>query len=318
MNVNQTVIQRFLSLENVNEARKSCIIYVVGVIILIGMCIFNGLLLYGTYHDCDPLTTKLVKKKDQLVPLLVMKIFKNIPGLPGLFIAGVFSGKILKANFAFSLFQNFFLTIPAALSSLSSGLNSLSALVLEDYFKPLFKERLSEKMTGLILRGTVVVLGVLSVALVYVVEQLGSVLQLSMSIPATCVGSLFGIFFIGMFLPWIGKRAALYGALIAAALMIVLVVRAEIDSVRGLIVWETKPTSVDGCMYNFTILEDSKSTSVNATQTSPRHISYLYYLPLGAIITCLSAFILSLIFGFEDTNNVDSRLLAPFMRKYFE
>lgn len=58
------------------------------------MCIYNGLLLYATYHDCDPLTTKLAKAKDQLIPLLVMQILKDVPGLPGLFIAGVFSGKI--------------------------------------------------------------------------------------------------------------------------------------------------------------------------------------------------------------------------------
>lgn len=70
--------------------------YIVGVIILIAMCMYNGLILYGTYHDCDPLTTKLAKKKDQLIPLLVMKILKDIPGLPGLFIAGVFSGNVKK------------------------------------------------------------------------------------------------------------------------------------------------------------------------------------------------------------------------------
>jgi solute carrier family 5 (sodium-coupled monocarboxylate transporter), member 8/12 len=94
-------MQRFLSLKDVKTARKGLKIYVVGLIILTAMCIYNGLLLFGTYHDCDPLTTKLAKKKDQLVPLLVMQILKGIPGLPGFFIAGVFSGEfptqILKA-----------------------------------------------------------------------------------------------------------------------------------------------------------------------------------------------------------------------------
>lgn len=46
-------------------------------------------------------------------------------------------------------------------------------------------------------------------------------------------------------------------------------------------------------------------------------ISYLYYLPMGAIITILSSFIMSFIVGFEDPNNVDPRLLAPCIRKYF-
>jgi len=102
-NTTQSVIQRFLALKDQKAARQSAFYYVVGIVILICMCAYNGLLLYAAYHDCDPLTTKLAKAKDQLVPLLVMKILKDIPGLPGLFIAGVFS---------------------AALSSLSSGLNS--------------------------------------------------------------------------------------------------------------------------------------------------------------------------------------------------
>lgn len=63
------------------------------------MCIYNGLVLYATYYDCDPLTTKLAKAKDQLMPLLVMQIFKDFPGLAGLFIAGVFSGEKKKYFF---------------------------------------------------------------------------------------------------------------------------------------------------------------------------------------------------------------------------
>lgn len=90
------MIQRFLALKNVKTARRGSAIYVIAVSILIMMCIYNGLLLYATYHDCDPLTTKLAKAKDQLVPLLVMQILKDIPGLPGLFIAGVFSGELTK------------------------------------------------------------------------------------------------------------------------------------------------------------------------------------------------------------------------------
>lgn len=100
VNTNQNVIQRFLALRNQKAARRSSITYVVGITILISMCIYNGLLLYATYFDCDPLTTKLAKAKDQLVPLLVMQTLKDLPGLPGLFIAGVFSGmQILSKNF---------------------------------------------------------------------------------------------------------------------------------------------------------------------------------------------------------------------------
>lgn len=85
--LNQNMIQRYLALKDVRTARKGQIIYVIGIIIMICLCCYNGLLLFATYHDCDPLTTKLATAKDQMMPLLVMEILKDLPGLPGLFIA---------------------------------------------------------------------------------------------------------------------------------------------------------------------------------------------------------------------------------------
>lgn len=92
INCGQSGIQRFLALKTEKAAKNCAWIYAFAITVLIAMCMYNGLLLYATFHDCDPLTTKLAKAKDQLVPLLVMKILKDMPGLPGLFIAGVFSG----------------------------------------------------------------------------------------------------------------------------------------------------------------------------------------------------------------------------------
>lgn len=152
---------------------------------MIFMCLYNGYLLYATYYDCDPLTTKLAKAKDQLLPLLVMDILKDYPGLPGFFIAGVFS---------------------AALSSLSTSLNSLSAVVLEDFFKSFSKRPFTERETALIMRGTVFVFGISAVALVYVVEHMGSVLQLSMSVPTVSFGPILGMYILGMFFPWVNSN----------------------------------------------------------------------------------------------------------------
>jgi sodium-coupled monocarboxylate transporter 8/12 len=48
------------------------------------------------------------------MPLYVVDSLKDMPGLPGLFVAGIFSG---------------------SLSTVSSAVNSLAAVTLEDYFK---------------------------------------------------------------------------------------------------------------------------------------------------------------------------------------
>lgn len=57
--VNQSLVQRYLTVKNVGASRRSLWIFIFGLIIVIGLCIFNGLLIFATYHDCDPLTTKV-------------------------------------------------------------------------------------------------------------------------------------------------------------------------------------------------------------------------------------------------------------------
>lgn len=183
--VSQNMIQRYLSLPSLKAGRRAVWIFVFGVIILMFLCSYNGLLMYATYKNCDPLTTKLAKVKDQMLPLFVMETLGELPGLSGLFIAGVFS---------------------AALSSLSTCLNSMSAVVLEDFVKPYVKKPLSEMQVNWVMRSVVVVIGVICVCMVYVVEKMGTVLQLTMSLEAVTNGPLFGIFTIGIFLPWIKAK----------------------------------------------------------------------------------------------------------------
>lgn len=159
----QLSIQRFQSLPTVQAVKRAAIYFTCGIMVLYLFCTYNGLLLYATYWDCDPLTTKLAKERDQLVPLLVMKILGDYPGLTGCFVAGVFS---------------------AAMSSLSTALNSLAAVILEDFILPTsYGKTLSETGTSIIMRGTVIAFGTLAVALVFVVKHLGQVIQLNRSLP---------------------------------------------------------------------------------------------------------------------------------------
>lgn len=174
-----------MSLPSIEAARKASLWNVFGTIFMIASCCVIGLITYAKYHDCDPLTTKLVKAKDQLLPLLVMENMSHIPGFSGLFIAGVFS---------------------ASLSSLSTALNSAAAVILEDFVKPNAENELSERKTALIMRATVFVFGAVSVLLVSVVQKLGGVLQLGISLTSASFGPLFGLFFSGFFLPWIKAK----------------------------------------------------------------------------------------------------------------
>lgn len=114
-----------------------------------------------------------------------MQILGVYPGLAGLFVSGVFS---------------------AALSSLSTGLNSLACVILEDFIKPRTSKSLSEHQTAIILRVIVVVFGIGCIALVFVVEKLGTVLQLATTLGAVTQGPMLGLYTLGTCTPWINAN----------------------------------------------------------------------------------------------------------------
>lgn len=264
---------------------------------MISLCIYNGLLLFAMYHDCDPLTTKLAKAKDQLLPLLAMETLKDYPGLSGLFISGVFS---------------------AALSSASTVLNSMSAVILYDFFNTFRSKPLSKKETEIVMRGTVIIAGILAVLLVYVVENLGAVLQLSMSIPPAIGGPMLGVFIIGIMLPWIGARATLYATICSCFVTFSIIFKAQIEIMSKRFYFPSKPTSVDGCSYNFTSIA-SKFDEVGDDEYQHNqiyHISYLYYILVGSVLVVTLSAVFSLFLGFQDPRSVDRRLIAPFMRRH--
>jgi hypothetical protein len=62
-------------------------------------------------------------------------------------------------------------------SSMSTALNSMAAVVLEDFYKTWFSHQLSPLQTNILMKTVVVVVGAICVGLVFVVEKLGAVLQ---------------------------------------------------------------------------------------------------------------------------------------------
>lgn len=68
------MIQRYLSLPSLKAGVRAVWIFVFGVIVLMMLCSYNGLLMYATYKNCDPLTTKLAKHKGKV---LMQKFFER-------------------------------------------------------------------------------------------------------------------------------------------------------------------------------------------------------------------------------------------------
>ena len=65
-----------------------------GIGVLLLVCVASGFVVYAKYEGCDPISSGLVNKPDQLLPLFVMDTLGSYRGLPGLFVAGIFSGAL--------------------------------------------------------------------------------------------------------------------------------------------------------------------------------------------------------------------------------
>lgn len=136
--------------------------------------------MYARYSTCDPFTSGVIQKSDQLLPYYIMDVASQIPGLSGLFIAGIFC---------------------AALSTLSASLNCLAGTLFEDFIVKITGPISNEKKTAFILKLTVVITGTICTLLVFVFEHLGSILPLVTSFGSVTLGPMLGMFTLGVLFP---------------------------------------------------------------------------------------------------------------------
>ena len=91
---------------------------------------------------------------------------------------------------------------------MASALNSLTAITVKDFINGAFKVELPEQKGAMIGKWISFVFGLLSFALVFVVEQLGGVLQVALSFNGMVGGVTLGLFSLGMFFPWANSKVS--------------------------------------------------------------------------------------------------------------
>lgn len=194
--VNQAQVQRYLSSRTEKEAVMSC--YVVFPCQQIVLCLgcMMGLVMFARYGEDSPLDKGYVKTNDQMVLYFVMDVFRDLPGLPGLFVACLFSG---------------------ALSTISSAFNSLATVTMEDLIKPHFPA-MAESRAILLSKGLALAYGLVCLAMAYIASTMGSVLQAAFSIFGMVGGPLLGLFCLGMFFPWANSIGAVVGLIAGLAM----------------------------------------------------------------------------------------------------
>ncbi|XP_012533313.1 sodium-coupled monocarboxylate transporter 1 [Monomorium pharaonis] len=297
--VHPGTVQRFLSVPREIDAKHGMVITAIGLIIVKLICVFIGLIMFAKYYKCDPFLTKAISRTDQTLPYYVMDVAGHLPGLPGLFVAGLVS---------------------AALATLSANLNTVSGTIYEDFINPRIPDSpKKEAMATNIMKGIVVVTGVISVILVFLVERLGSVFQIGVSMRGVTDGPLLGLFVLGMLVPWANAKGALFGGFIGLINMLWLVGGAQWHTMHDRIKYDSLPTSMDNCPFN---LPNQTFSTNPATQIDSNEkpmilfqISFMYYNIIGAVIVVVVGTIASYVFGM-DLESVDPDHITPMMKRF--
>ncbi|CAK6949751.1 sodium-coupled monocarboxylate transporter 1-like [Scomber scombrus] len=183
--INQAQVQRYISCKNITHARVSAYLSLLGLCSFLVCSVFAGMSLYSVYKNCDPWTAGMVSTPDQLMPYLVMDVLTDCPGLPGLFFAGVYSG---------------------SLSTVSSSINAMAAVTLEDLIKPY--TNMSERQLFRLSKGLSFFYGILCICMAGLSSVMGGMMQTAVSISGLIGGPLLGLFILGILCPFANSKVS--------------------------------------------------------------------------------------------------------------
>ncbi|XP_071091565.1 sodium-coupled monocarboxylate transporter 1-like [Haliotis cracherodii] len=240
---NQAVLQRYMSLPDTRQAKLSLLLNLPLAEIFLALVCLTGFVIYARFHNDDPLENGSITKSDQIVPFYMMETLGFIPGLTGLFVASVFS---------------------AALSTVSSGINSLAVVTIVDFIKPALDKfrsgRTSARLIAVLSLATAISYGVITTGVAYLAGLLGAtVLQIALSIFGMVGGPLLGLFVNGMFVPCVNAWGAAAGLVCSLSMCMWLGVGGALHRAKNAVV-------AASAINNTTVIAFS-NTTINTTHT---------------------------------------------------
>ncbi len=202
----QTIVQRYLAARNDKEAKKAAFIGVFMSVPIWALFMFIGTCLFSYYHGAGAPPLPQDIKADEVFPYFIAH---ELPvGIRGLIIAALAA---------------------AAISSLDSDLNCISAIALQDYYVR-FKPQCTDRQQLRFGRWMVVIagLGALGVACLYISWGGEGVLGALFSLYAIFSAGIVGIFLLGLF----SRRANKQGLYVGIAVAVLFTAYAVLTSTK--------------------------------------------------------------------------------------
>jgi cyclically-permuted mutarotase family protein len=203
----QTIVQRFLTSSSIKNSQKT--LYTNAVLTLPATIIFFGLgtLLFIFYSEMPNELSPAISNNDSIFPWYIVR---ELPiGVSGLLVAGIFS---------------------AAMSSISSSLNSVSTAYCNDFHSH-FKPKITDKKLLQIARIATIITGVLGVllALWMASSNIKSLWDQFYRYLGLFTGGLGGMFLLGMLTKKANATGTLLGLVVSALLIWYISVFTEIN-----------------------------------------------------------------------------------------
>ncbi|PNJ28496.1 sodium/iodide cotransporter [Pongo abelii] len=291
--VNQAQVQRYVACRTEKQAKLALLINQVGLFLIVSSAACCGIVMFVFYTDCDPLLLGRISAPDQYMPLLVLDIFEDLPGVPGLFLACAYSG---------------------TLSTASTSINAMAAVTVEDLIKPRLRSLAPRKLV-IISKGLSLIYGSACLTVAALSSLLGGgVLQGSFTVMGVISGPLLGAFILGMFLPACNTPGVLsgLGAGLALSLWVALGATLYPPSEQTMRVLPSSAARCVALSVNASGLLDPALLPANDSSRAPSSgmdasrpaladsfyaISYLYYGALGTLTTVLCGALISCLTG---------------------
>lgn len=184
--VDQMTVQRLMAARNLAGMMRATVVNALLSVFVVGILNFIGLGLFA-YDNAWPDRIPDGIRGDQVFPYYVMHALPQ--GLSGLVIAGVFA---------------------AAMSSMDSGINCLSTVLINDFVRPLRRVAASEAHDLKLARILTLVFGMLATGVAFFASSIGEVVKTSQTFLGLFTGPVLALFLLGI----LTKRGSFVGWLL--------------------------------------------------------------------------------------------------------
>ena len=223
--IDQNYVQRYVASSSDREARKSVwmggLLYipVSAIFFFLGTALFA---FYATHPGALPEAYQDPAAADRVFPWFIITSLPS--GITGLLIAAVFA---------------------AAMSTVSTSLNSSATVVLHDYFLRFSKKPTSELRSMRILHSTTVVWGVLGTLLALAMTRAQSALDAWWTLAGIFGGGTLGLFLLGFMSRFSTNRAAISGICTGVPIILWMTLSPR---------WDFLPPEVQSPFHSFLII----------------------------------------------------------------